>query len=339
MEKCLLIVCDTEGKILKKSQTTGLHDFTCFFIGTTNVNAKTLKMSKTNIFETFNILSFLSVPNQRITSVQKRVLPQLDYFLNQYQCDGYVLCGWSAYDKNMLAPIVDPLRNCYYVDLLTASRRLFKHSEPKIKTFSISGLMERYKNKEKQKHYAFTDTLATVEILKCLMKEKRTKHQHSIGSGLPNSLLKEFFQQQTTIQNVPKLKEKRSAKSKETLLSSLLPLSSSLSLEQVISLVDLTKYEILEKNGQFMKVRKGWKKEKNNNFKGKGLYILESGEFKLVRNQIKKINILQSFLAKPKRITAITLPPPSLKCNPASPLHENNEWISARRNLEYTYSC
>ena len=291
----LIIICDTEGKLSKSTRVTGCHDATFFVVGTCKLN-KHKAISNVRIQDKFDVFSLLTVPGNKISKLQKRMLPILDYHRVENGADGYILAGWSAYDKNMLSPILEPLNSVHYLDLLQVSRKEFKF----INEFSISSLLERYQSKCKQKHFSFNDTLHTIKIIKCLMNEKKNGKRSTIQSSLTNCHLQDFLKLDHIPRYLNEIDYKKSGrgKGKQSLHSSFS--SSSYSLSEVMEMVNFKNYDLIQSHTDetFYKVRRGWERLHQEGYKGKGLHLFipDTGEFKVIKDQQKKIEILDNFI-------------------------------------------
>lgn len=292
--KSLIVIVDTEGKVSKSSKYSGLHDFSGIFIGTATLN-KNKKLINPIIFDNFSFVTFKSIPNQSIKDIKDVLYPQYDFLLECHSAEHLIFCGWSDYDRRMLGPIVDDLHNCFYIDLLQVARAACKS---KIDRFSISELLSRYKSKKKQKHKAFTDTLFTIKILQCIMIEMDTGRISKVDSVSSNRSLKAFFK----LPGIQKaIKEINYLPPKSTVCS-LLPEFSllSLSTSQIVAIeeVNYENYDIIIQDKSVYQVRSGWEDLQGSNYKNKGLYILTNSKFVLIKDQEKKVNILDSILEK-----------------------------------------
>lgn len=290
ISRALIALVDVEGSLSRSTKITGLHDFTFFFAGSVKINRKNLHLSEFKIQEPFSSYSFGGVPNEQISKVRKRFLPKLDYYMDTFNCESVLLCSWGSYDKHMLNPVFGDLLDAYHINLLSTARLMFDETYD-FKSFKLRDLMKRYNFKQKQKHYSFTDTLFTAQILKCLLQEKQHRQRKSKLTTKNLGIYLQRYLQQTDLINVEPLNERRNS-------TQLSPSSSSCYLSSLSS-PELEKYDILEVGDTIFKVRKGWKRARRKGFKNYGLYRLEKTGFKLIKNMDEKKEFLKGLLNKP----------------------------------------
>ena len=299
MKKSLVAVFDSEGGLLRSGKIYGLYDISFAIIGYCRFNPKTDNISHFNAFKDFSFVSWTSNPNipkTEIKLIKRKIWGPLGYYMDKYECDSLILSAWGCHhDKRVLKPVVsDRVSDIYYLDLLKLAKKIDKRE---IGKYSLQSLLKRYsKNNITQTHTAFGDTLHTIQILKCLLVEQGKKGKLPRLDLLNlDKYMTELFSRKEVRECI--IKEKENAKVDKGLSATpfcLSPCSSSYALLPTLVALQKKKYDYLWSEKKIYRIRKGWMKAEERNYKNFGLYYLaKSKDFVLIRNQKEKLKILE----------------------------------------------
>lgn len=319
MNKTLLLVGDSEGGMLRNGKLYSLHDLSFALVGIAYHNVSTNLLSNIEMFNPFSFISWSAPTHQKYNdskSIQKKVITPLKYFLEYYECDTVMFGFWGAHhDKHILDKLlVSKFFDSHYLDFLKLVKEIDKveHKDKPhkmLKEYKLNSVMKHYASKEKkdksQTHTAYGDTIDLIKILKCFMQDiehkKPTKNLQNVDKWLKKIYSRPEIQ-------LAIIEEKNEDTKKGTSSDYTQPVCYSFSyccteLRDLIAM-DQKANDYLWLEGELFKIRKKWQKHEEKNFKGYGLYYLsKSNEFKLIKNQEVKKEILVN-----KEVKIIPLP-------------------------------